>query len=183
MKPIPGSLLIAPPNMTDTRFSKSVLLVTHHNSQGTFALCLNRPTSHSLASLKDQLELDKELPFQLYWGGPVNHGTIWMLHDDSWESEHTIYVDAKWRVTSHMSMFHHMADGDCPRTFRLVYGFASWAPGQLEMELKGVPPFNKESSWIFTGKSEPEWVFETDVDSLWADSTELAGNQAIDTWL
>ena len=183
MKPVPGSLLIAPPAMTDSRFSKTVLLVTHHNSQGTFALCLNKPTKHTLSSLSEELKLDVELPFQLHWGGPVHHGSIWMIHDNTWENEHTMYVDEKWRITSNESMFHHMADGDAPRTFRLVYGFSSWAPGQLEAELAGIGPFSKKSSWVIAGKSEPEWMFEIPIDKLWDDATELASNQAIDTWL
>jgi len=185
MKPGPGSLLIAPPAMTDTRFSKKVLLVTHNNKQGTFALCLNKPTKHTLGSISDQLDLPEVggLPFSLHWGGPVNHGTIWMLHDNTWECDSTMYVNEHWRITSNESMFHHMLDGDCPSTFRLVFGYCSWAPGQLDMELSGTGPFSKLSSWVFTSDSDPDWVFEKPIEDLWEHSTELASNQAVDTWL
>ena len=182
MKPGPGSLLIAPPAMTDSRFSKSVLLLTHNNASGAFGLCLNKPTKHNMSALSKELGLDKELPFDLYWGGPVNNGTIWMIHDNSWECEHTLYVNSKWRVTSHESMFHHLADGDVPKEFRTVFGFASWMPGQLDMEIKGVSPFNKKSSWVIVNDSTPEWVFENPVDELWSTATDLAGEQAVNSW-
>ena len=183
MKPGPGSILIAPPNMTDGRFRKSVLLVTHNNSSGTFALCLNRPTNHTLESLCRDLKLDSELPFPLHWGGPVQNSSIWMIHDQSWEIEHTLYVDENWRVTSNEAMFHHLADGDAPRQFRILAGFASWMPEQLKMEMGGVAPFTKSNSWLFVNKVDPEWVFDTPIDEMWDDAIALAGTQAVESWL
>ena len=182
MKPGPGSLLIAPPAMTDSRFSRTVNIITHKNSEGAFALCLNKPTKHTAKQISQELDLDKELPFQMYWGGPVSLGSIWMVHDDSWAIKETIFVDEKWRVTSHKSMFHHMADGDVPRNFRLCFGFCSWMPGQLEMELSGTAPFSKRSSWVFVKDVDPEWLFDVAVDELWDDATALAADKAIDYW-
>jgi putative transcriptional regulator len=183
MKPGPGSLLIAPPTMTDPRFSKTVLLVTHNNNAGAFALCLNKPTKHTAKNLSTELELDKELPFQMFWGGPVNHGTIWMIHENTWSCEHTMYVNEKWNVTSHESMFYHMADGDAPKNLRLCFGFCSWMPGQLDMELLGESPFSKKSSWVYAENADPEWMFETPVDELWEDATNLAAGKAIESWM
>jgi putative transcriptional regulator len=183
MKPGPGSLLIAPPSMQDSRFAKTVLLVTNHNSSGTFALCLNRPTKHNLDSVSSELGLDKQLPFQVHWGGPVHNGSIWMIHDHHWENDNSLYVDEKWRVTSNEEMFYNMADGDCPREFRILAGFASWMPGQLEMELKGAPPFSKNSSWLTVEKVDPEWVFNTPIEELWNDAVALCGSEAVERWL
>ena len=183
MKPEPGSLLIAPPTMKDGRFAKSVMLLTHNNQHGAFAICLNKPTRHTTESIKEELNIEANLPFQLYWGGPVNNGSVWLVHDNMWEISSTMYVDDEWRITSDEAMFHHMADGDLPRTFRLAFGCASWAPGQLDMELSGKPPFSKSSSWLFTEKVSPEWLFETPVDELWDQATKLASTQAIDHWL
>jgi putative transcriptional regulator len=179
----PGTLLIAPPKMTDGRFVKSVILVTHHNSAGTFALCLNKPTRNDLKEFSRDIGLDKELPFSLYWGGPVNQQSLWMIHDNNWENEHSMIVTDKWRVTSNESMFHHLADGDAPRNFRLVFGFCSWAPGQLEMELAGTFPFTRSSSWLILPNSNPEFVLETDPSKLWKTSVELCGQQAVNNWM
>ena len=119
----------------------------------------------------------------MHWGGPVQNTSIWMIHDHTWENQHTMYVDEKWRITSNESMFYHMADGDAPRCFRLCYGFASWAPMQLEMELSGQGPFTKSSSWLIVEKSDPDWIFEQPIDKLWENATKLSGAEAISGWL
>jgi putative transcriptional regulator len=183
MQPTAGSLLVAPPTMQDRRFARTVLLVTHNNQQGTFALCLNKPTKNTLVNLSKELKLDKELPFSVDWGGPVNPGSIWMVHDKDWDCGHSLYINEKINVTSNEAMFHHMADGDCPRQFKLLFGFCSWMPGQLDMELEGTHPFNKQSSWLVVNDVDPEFIFETPVDKLWEKSVALAGNQTVANWM
>src|SRR6056300_110424 len=116
VKPVNGSLLIAPPGMVDSRFNRTAMLVTHHNKHNSWALCINRMTPHNLESLAREINLDvQNLRFPLFWGGPVQKGSVWMLHSKEWENEHTMYVNEDWRVTSNESMFHCLADGDAPR--------------------------------------------------------------------
>lgn len=178
----PGSLLISPPSMLDERFSRTVLLLTQYNSTGSFALCLNRPTRHSINPYLKEIGINKELPFNIYWGGPVNPGSIWMIHSNEWGTEHTMTVNKDWKLTSNEAMFHHIADGDAPRQFKILSGFCSWGPAQLEMEMHGVPPFTKSSSWLIAHDPEPEWIFEKDDNNLWDDSIQLAGQKAVDAW-
>ena len=182
MKLKPGTLLIAPPSMQDSRFAKTVLLITHNNNSGTFAVCLNRPTKHSAKELSRELELDIELPFTIYWGGPVQQQTVWMVHDKHWQNDTTMYVNENWHVTSHESMFYNLADGDAPRNFRLCFGFCSWMPGQLDMEIEGQAPFNKKSSWLYLEDADPDWIFDTPIDELWEEATNSAANAAIENW-
>jgi len=63
MKPTSGSFLIAPPAMIDSRFSKTVLLVTHNNLAGTFALCINKPTNHDISQIAIELGIPNSLKF------------------------------------------------------------------------------------------------------------------------
>ena len=95
-----GDLLIAPPKMPDLRFRKTVLMMTHEHEVGTIALCVNRPTAHTLKDLTKDLDIDFNLNFPLYWGGPVSHGTIWMLHTTDWAVEETINISMDWSMTS-----------------------------------------------------------------------------------
>lgn len=185
MIPMPkdGNLLIAPPTIPDTRFRKSVLVLTNDNLRGSFALCINKPTNHTLKDLLEDTGIETELNFPLYWGGPVNPNTIWMLHSSEWSCAHTVPINDDWSVTSHMSMFHHLADGDYPEHFRLMYGYSSWAQGQLKAELRGTAPWNPAHSWLVAENPGPGWLFEQPVEDVWMNSTELSGHQAVDTWL
>jgi putative transcriptional regulator len=179
----PGNFLIAPPNMTDSRFQKSVMLLTHHTEVGSFALCMNKPTSYTLSDIAKELGLENLPHFPLFWGGPVTQSSIWMVHSPEWNSEGTISINDSWSVTSNHSMFYHIADGDAPRYFRFVHGFASWAPGQLEAELRGNPPWTSKSSWLVTQDPGHEWILECPEENLWEHATELCSSQAVKNWL
>ena len=183
MDPTPGSFLIAPPSMSDTRFSKTALLITHKNLSGTFALCLNKPTNHDISQIAIELGIPNSLQFPLFWGGPVNSGSIWMLHSPEWQCEYTMPVNENWSVTSNEAMFHYISDGDVPNYFRIAYGFCSWAPGQIDMELSGMPPFNKRSSWLVANNIKPEDIFEQHVNEVWDNCVAMSGQQAVDNWL
>lgn len=178
-----GDLLIAPPNISDSRFEKAVLLLTHDTIYGSIAFCVNRPSNHKLNDIIKELDLELPDNFNLYWGGPVHQNTVWMLHEAEWSCEHTISVNDNWALTSHTSMFQHLADGDYPNRFRFFFGQASWAPGQLEGELSGEHPWKKSHSWLIAKQADPEWLLETSYRELWVESTQICSEQAIDRWM
>ena len=100
-----GDLLVAPPAIIDSRFDKTVLFLTHYNSRGAFALCLNRLSDHTVNDILEPLDIHLTEDWPLYWGGPVQPNTIWMLHDPVWSVENTLPVNEHWSVTSHSQMF------------------------------------------------------------------------------
>ena len=86
-----GDLLIAPPSMPDPRFNQSVMFITHYNSRGAYALCMNKPTEHTLNTIVEPLGLKFKIDHPLYWGGPVSLSTVWMLHDSDWSEQYHAY--------------------------------------------------------------------------------------------
>lgn len=167
-------------------------MLTHSHEAGSFALCVNRASNYTVQDLVDQaqvelsidLEIDCDLRFPLYWGGPVSPSTIWMLHSSEWHLDDiTVIIDDQWSMTSNVKMFHRLADGDMPREFRIMYGYCSWAPGQLENELRGQAPWRPEQAWLIARNLGPEWLFEQPVESLWENATTLSSHQAVDSWL
>lgn len=180
-----GDALIAPANMVDARFDKTVMLVTQVNNTGHMALCLNRPTEYTLQDLLDRedLSIDKKLEHPLYWGGPVNQNTVWMLHDPDWSQRNSLYINDKWSMTSHVSMFSRLSDNDYPRWFRFFFGFAAWGPGQLEHEIQGEHPWRKEHSWLIAKDIDPYWMVDQVEDLLWQEAIQLSANQAVEQWL
>ena len=177
-----GDCIIAPPRIVDNRFSKSVILLTHFKEGASFGICLNKISNHTAADLTP--EIDCELPpdVPLYWGGPVNPQTIWMIHDRQWQLDSTVEINEHWAMTSNISMFHHLSDGDRPEHFILTFGFCAWSKGQLERELKGITPFTPESSWLTWKQPEPK-IFEVDSSELWRVSCEQSASQAVNSWM
>lgn len=176
-----GDILISPPNMPDPRFKNTVLLLTHDSEDGSFALCVNRPTKHLVSELVPDLDLQLDIP--LYWGGPVSSQTVWMLHDRDWSVPNTLEVNEDWSMTSSLAMFHHLADNDRPKRFRIMYGYCSWAADQLQQELQGIRPWKRENSWLVAHGPDPEWLFDVEEDKLWPSAASLCANQAVASWM
>jgi len=179
----PGDLLIAPPAMADPRFKNSVLLITQHSSQGTQALCINKPSGHTVNEIVQAIDLELPQDVNLFWGGPVGLNTVWMVHDVDWAGDNTMRISEHWAMTSSMNMFHKITAGDRPKWFRVVMGLSSWAPGQLAMEMEGDGPFNIESSWLTAHAPTPEELLGQPPRDLWRNACDLSGNQAVSQWL
>jgi putative transcriptional regulator len=178
----PGDLLIAPPRIRDSEFAKTAILVTSQRRGGDFGLCLNRPSGHTLEDLSIELDCDLPADLPLYWGGPVGTQTIWMLHTPEWSIDQTVPVNEHWSMTSHLSMFHHIADRDMPDNFILTFGFCAWAKGQLQQELLGQPPYSVESSWL-TWSQPTSDILRVPPNELWRVSCEQSSHQAVTSWM
>jgi putative transcriptional regulator len=103
-------LLIAPPAMPDTRFRRTVLMITHEHDSGSFALCVNRPSPHTLRDVLANSDIDIINPpdIPVYWGGPVSSNSLWMLHSTDWATDDTAVISSAWAMTSSESMFHRL---------------------------------------------------------------------------
>lgn len=178
-----STLLIAPPGIPDRRFRNSVIMMTHSNEQGDFGLCVNRLTAHGLQEVTQSLDLGPVPDLSLYWGGPVNPGTIWMLHDTGWSIDQTVEINQQWAMTSHAEMFTAIADGHEPLHYRMFMGFCAWKPGQLSCELMGEKPWSHNHSWLTAENLGPEWLLGQDSDQVWESATTLSSHQAVDSWL
>lgn len=178
-----GDLLIAPPKMQDIRFSKAVLLVTDHGPQGTRAVCINKDSHTMVNDILDNLDKSLYPDQRLFWGGPMASSTLWMLHDHSWKTENTIFVNEEWALTSNHDMLDQINLGNGPKHKRFMLGISSWAPGQLEMEIEGELPWNRDSSWILAKAPSPEELFSLASSDLWIYSCELSAQQAVKDWI
>lgn len=179
-----GSLLIAPPAMPDDRFKGTVIMLTHETEHNHVGLVINRSAQTRITQILEPHVVDFQgRDFDLYWGGPVSPRTIWMLHDSDWQLDCTIDITQQWCMTSSMEMFHELAQGNHPKWFRLFGGLCSWAPGQLDREIRGQQPWNSRSSWLIAENPGAEWMFDQDPDLLWQGAMVLSSHQAVNNWL
>ena len=137
------------PQLLDPNFRRAVVLLVHHDEDGSFGVVLNRPT-------------DIEAPTRIDWGGPVQPESGWILFgsgtsieiDDSVKTlaDGVEFAGALEELMSGLAM-------DPSDDVRFLFGYAGWGPGQLEAELV-------ESAWL-TAPVTSEVVFQVDVEEMW----------------
>jgi putative transcriptional regulator len=151
-----GHLLVATPELLDPNFFQSVvLLVRHDGEEGALGLVLNRPTE---TTIKDAWEQVSELPCgcdePIHRGGPCE-GPLMVLHTQ--EAAGQIPVCSGLYFSAEQDKVEWLIEHDV-RPIRFFVGYAGWAPGQLEEELKS-------GSWLICPQVK-EFVFRTPED-LW----------------
>jgi putative transcriptional regulator len=177
-----GSLLIAPPSVKGSFWYKSVIIVTENHSAGTVGLVINKRSDLSLRSFGEQLGYDLNMPGFIYQGGPVNNKSLTMLHTSEWVCKNTLRINRDFSISSADDILPRLAMGDTPDRWRLFLGMAGWAPGQLRAEIKGDPPWPKETSWC-TAKSDLELVFGSDNKDQWCNALDRSGLEFAQTIL
>lgn len=160
-----GALLVASPSVDDPNFTQTVLLILEHGRGGTLGLILNRPTDVLLAEVLQDLPILKQTSHRLFGGGPVERTQLVLLFrlsqllPDARHIVNGIYVGTP-RVLERV-----MASPKPDEAFRGFAGFASWAPGQLEHELR-------QGSWGVLSSNFFD-IFNKDPETLWPDSVSM----------
>jgi putative transcriptional regulator len=161
-----GQMLIAMPAMGDERFSRSVIYVCAHSTEGAMGIIVNQPASNiKFPELLVQLEVVPsteriELPAQdvkILKGGPVETGRGFVLHSSDFFIENsTLPIDEGICLTATLDILKAIANGNGPHDAILALGYAGWAPGQLEQEIQ-------ENGWLHCA-ADSELIFGTDTD-------------------
>jgi putative transcriptional regulator len=163
-----GQMLIAMPGMRDERFSRSLIYVCAHSSEGAMGIVVNHPAAHiNFPDLLVQLEVIPaadiiQLPshvgtVKVLRGGPVETGRGFVLHSaDFFIENSTLPIDEGICLTATLDILKAIARGKGPASAVLALGYAGWAPGQLETEIQ-------ENGWL-NCNADSELIFGADVD-------------------
>jgi putative transcriptional regulator len=163
-----GQMLIAMPTMGDERFTRSVIYVCAHSTEGAMGIVVNQPASNiKFPDLLVQLEVIPaaeriELPtdagdIKVLKGGPVETGRGFVLHSaDFFIENSTLPIDEGICLTATLDILKAIASGNGPHDAILALGYAGWAPGQLEQEIQ-------ENGWLHCA-ADPELIFGADTE-------------------
>jgi len=165
-KYLKGQLLLDSGELAGSFFARTVVLICQHDSEGAFGLVLNRPANKKLGEVIDA-ELPEALRGQpLYVGGPVQPTTLSYLHSDTDGTEN--------EIMDRLTMGHSLYDllvlgGDLKgeRRVKAFAGYAGWAPGQLEGEMR-------RKAWIVQ-PARLDLIFDVEPDNLWRKILRSAG--------
>jgi putative transcriptional regulator len=158
-----GQFLVATPSMEDQRFARTVILMARHNKDGAFGLIINRPAAERpLSQLLEALG-EKGAPVngtvRLFAGGPVQPELGFVMHSPDYMGPQTLEVDGHVSVTMSLDILKDISAGKGPQKSLILFGYAGWAPGQLEGEIA-------RRSWT-TVPADSKLIFDQDRSKLW----------------
>jgi putative transcriptional regulator len=170
-----GQLLIAMPGIGDARFERALVLVCAHDSNHAMGLAVNRPVEGlTVPDLLKRLDITCtiEVPSDLVViGGPVERERGFVLHTDDYNSEFSLRIGAGVALTATREVLQEMAAcRGCPRRSLLALGYAGWAAGQLESEIR-------QNVWL-TCEADEALVFGEDHERKWSQALAKLGVDA-----
>jgi len=159
-----GQLLVATPELEGPTFARTVIYMVRHDARtGAMGLVVNRQLGEvPVAVLLRQSGLPGEGAtgsVRLHVGGPVEATRIFVLHTDDYAGPDTVKVGNGIAITSEPSILKSISEGKGPRRTRFTLGYAGWAPGQIEAEMKAgywvVVP--SDDAILFDDAYETKW--------------------------
>ena len=163
-----GQLLVAKPELSDPRFAETVIFMVSHSSDGAMGLVVNRAGAKiPFSVLLQGFGLDAPGvtgDTAAHSGGPVERRRGFILHSTDVVDPSSVIVDDKLAMTKGAEFLLRIARGEGPADFLFLFGYAGWAPGQLEKEFD-------RGGW-FAIPFDPALVF--------GDAPETAWQRAID---
>ncbi|HZR84666.1 MAG TPA: YqgE/AlgH family protein [Candidatus Binatia bacterium] len=166
------TLLLAMPQLVDSNFARSVVLLCKHNEEGALGFVVNRPVNTTASEL---LSLDPPpapgCALTVWEGGPVSPERGWLLCRNAPQDGDGFEVCDGIYMSSSQALLKRILAGD-PRECeadrsRLILGYAGWGPGQLDAELTA-------SSWLNI-PVDVDLVFETPATDLWKSAFRILG--------
>lgn len=128
-------LLVASQQMADPRFRQTVILVTKHGNTGPIGVIINRPQDITLDMIFPAYPAAKD--FNLFNGGPAYPKQISYLVRGADAVEGVLTISGNIYLAYDVSLLGELLNGKRHYTgLRVMHGLASWAPGQLEYEIK-----------------------------------------------
>ncbi len=172
MDSMKGHILISMPHMADPFFSRSVVFICEHDSNGAMGLIVNKTfEDKGIKAIYPDLVINdthvKDNFSPIYFGGPVSLDRGFIIHSSDFLTDDTLQVNPQFSMTSNNVIMDAIKAADGPREFRLMLGYAGWGSGQLEREIEN-------GDWLFQ-TTDPDFLFHLGDDRKWLEATRSFG--------
>jgi putative transcriptional regulator len=166
-----GQLLIASPSLSDP-FDHAVIMIARHDRTGALGIVINRPiTRRPIATVLAALGADTTGVTDsvlIFLGGPVSPNVAFALHSIEYHGSHTLDIDGHVALSDAADVLRDLGIGHGPKQSLIAFGYAGWAPQQLDDELT-------RGAWV-AAPENPALVFDTDRAKVWTDALALYKN-------
>lgn len=167
--PKTGNLLIAEPSIIgDVSFNRSVILISHHSTNGSVGFILNKRLNVALNELVPEIEIK----FSLFNGGPVEQDNLYFIHrvpdliPNSVEIRDGIFWGGSFDVTIKLINDQRIGEND----IKFFLGYSGWDAHQLEGELS-------EAVWVITDQVNIEEVITIPDATYWQSELKKLGGE------
>ncbi len=175
-------LLVAMPQVLDPYFHRGVVLLIHHDAEGSFGFIINRPTGIRVTEILAGMEIpwSGDPAAITLFGGPVQPqlGSVMCRELPEGLSEEEF---AGTEIAPGILVTQHVADlqafaSEAPKDFRLLLGYAGWGEGQLLEEIL-------RNDWL-TAPASGDLIFTSDPESIWEGALRSVGVEpgALPSW-
>lgn len=164
-------LLLAMPQVVDPFFRKSVVLLIHHQPQGSLGFIVNRPYGIQISEILEGLDIaPPEQAAEAFFGGPVQPhlGTVIYRKtaEDPLDGEPRAEVYPGIAMTQQISDLNHLLRRS-PSSYRLFLGYAGWGSGQLVQEIL-------RNDWL-TAPVREDLIFADNCETVWDQALASVG--------
>jgi putative transcriptional regulator len=154
-----------------------VVLLAAHGDDGAFGWIINGRDVMTLAELLDRADIAHgKLPEtrNMRMGGPVSPQQVWLMYRSEErfaDMEGQFEVGEGITATASRKILEAVAQGSAPKSLLGVVGYAGWAPGQLENEIR-------HGAWLPTDVTA-DVIFDVPTVELWTRAYERIGASPI----
>ncbi len=163
-------LLLAMPQVVDPFFHRSVVLLVHHDDEGSLGFILNRPTEIKISDILDGMEIQWQGAAEevAHFGGPVQP----QLGSVLFAAEAEALPAGSQQVVPGVALTQHVGDLSQlaalpPAALRLFLGYAGWGAGQLVGEIL-------RNDWLMAPPSQ-ELLFQPNPEDSWEAALRSVG--------
>lgn len=160
-----GHILISMPHMKDPYFNRSLVFICEHDEQGAMGLIFNKSfEDEAVKKIFPTLVVNDtaiaDIIDTMYFGGPVDLQRAFLLHSTDYEAEMTVQINDQFALTSDAEILDAIKEGQGPKHFKMILGYAGWGDGQLEREIENGDWLFQETteSFIFAGEESGKWI-------------------------
>lgn len=161
-----GKLIISTPNLGSDFFSRTVILIIEHNSNGAFGLILNKKNLLASKKLSELLNENTEV----YVGGPVEENKAFFIIKGTPISANFLKIDHQFYLTEDREKIANaIGNGHIKaEDLRMYLGYTGWGSQQLEEEME-------RKSWIVVDDFQIDY---TEVgEDLWRKTMQNLGGE------
>jgi putative transcriptional regulator len=155
-----GTILLSTSLLDDSVFEKAVIFIAEYNEKGALGFIINQQFGRRLNEL---VEFKNAGAFPLYDGGPVEHESLFVLHqrpdliEDGTKLTGIVYMGGNFKKAIDLISRNIITAND----IKLFIGYCGWDPLQLEEEIE-------EGSWLMVD-ADSQKVFAHPAELLWSE--------------